>query len=301
VQGLLYLGTDDGALWRSEDGGGKWDEIHANLPGIGGPRYVSKLFPSYHADNRVYAAFDGHRSDDLRPYAYVSEDRGKTWHYLADDIPLGEPVHCVVEDPRNGNLLFMGTEFGCWVSLDRGARWFRFGSELPVVAVRDLFIQDRDSDLVAATHGRGIWIADLEPMRQFTAAKAKEPAVLFKPETAILWRMGSRGLSGSRDYRAPNPPYGATIYLSLDAMPADAPVVTLHDVTGNQVARLTGKLRPGLQRLQWDARTGNRLANPGAYSARLQYGNETLIETFELQADPIARTAEAATTAGQEK
>jgi hypothetical protein len=190
-----------------------------------------------------------------------------------------------MEDPRNEDLLFLGTEYGCHVSLDRGDHWFPLGKNLPTVAVRDLFIQDRDSDLVAATHGRGVWVVDIEPLRQWQAEFTAEAVHLFAPKDAILWQMTSRGLQGARDYRAPNPPYGTTIYLHCRPAPAEAPVVTIHDVTGAQIAELTGRTEPGLQALQWDARAGNRLAGPGAYSARLKGSKQ--LQVFRLHPDPI--------------
>lgn len=305
VRGLLYVGTDDGALWRSGDGGEHWQEIHANVPGVGGPRYVSKLAPSSFQDDRVYLAMDGHRSNDFHCYAYVSDDRGDTWHYLAWDLASCEPAHAVVEDPRNENLLYLGTEFGCYASLDRGSHWFPLGSGLPTVAVRDLFVQDRDSELVAATHGRGVFVLDIEPLRQFTAAIARGGEHLFAPKDGVLWRMTSRGAQGQRGYRAPNPPYGVALYLYLPARPQAAPTVTVHDVTGKQVAELTGKQQAGLQALQWDARAGrNQLAPPGAYSARFKVGDDVQIRAFTLHTDPGmhgADDAEASTNPGREK
>lgn len=295
VRGLLYVGTDDGALWRSEDGGGKWVEIHANIPGVEGPRYVSKIFPSHFKDSRVYLAMDGHRSNDFHCYAYVSDDRGEHWQYLAWDLPDCEPAHALVEDPRNENLLYLGTEFSCYVSLDRGSHWFRLGSGLPTVAVRDLFVQDRDSDLVIATHGRGVWVCDVEPLRQFSGAVARGKGKLFKPEDVVLWRTTSRGLQGQRDYKAPNPPYGTTLYVYLPAAPQEAPRVTVHDVTGKQIAELDGKKIAGLQAIQWDARIGrNQLAPPGAYSARLKLGDSQQIETFTVHRDPSLQDGGAA-------
>ncbi|MEO6597429.1 MAG: PDZ domain-containing protein, partial [Planctomycetota bacterium] len=126
VQGLLYVGTDDGALWCSEDGAVTWHHIDQNLPVIG-PRYVSDIVPSHFADDRLYLTLDGHRSDDLSTYVFVSNDRGKTWKSLGADLGTREPCYAVMEDPRNQNLLFLGTEYGCYVSLDRGDRWFPLG------------------------------------------------------------------------------------------------------------------------------------------------------------------------------
>lgn len=295
VQGLLYVGTDDGALWRTEDGCTTWTRIDQNLP-VFGPRYVSDIVPSHFADNRVYLTLDGHRSDDFTTYVFVSQDRGATWRDLGLDLPSRETCYAVMEDPRNEDLLYLGTEYGCHVSFDRGDRWFPLGKNLPTVAVRDLFVQDRDSDLVIATHGRGVWTLDIEALRQVTAAVVKKPAHLFAVEPAILWRMGSRGYQGNKEYQASNPPYGATFHVWLAEAPAAAPVLTIHDVTGTEVARVEGRAIAGLQPIQWDARMGrNQLAGPGTYAVKWSGQSGVEPRIFQLLPDPAAAAAEPGT------
>lgn len=286
VRGLIYVGTDDGALWRTDDDGRNWVQLHANLPGVPGPRYVSDVWPSAHRDDRVYVTLDGHRSDDFAPYVFVSDDRGATWRFLGHDLATNEPVHAIAEDPRREGLLYLGTEFGAWVSFDGGDVWAPLGSGLPTVCVRDLCIQDRDSDLVAGTHGRGVWILDVQPLRQWNKAAAEAAVQLFQPEDAVLWRMSSRGAQGHRNYAAPNPAYGATFHLHLAAAPEAAPVLTVHDVKGDKVAELKGKAEAGLQVLQWDARTNNRLAPAGTYSVRFVHDGKTTARAFTLHPDP---------------
>lgn len=298
--GLLYVGTDDGALWRSEDHGHTWKALHERVWDLPGPRFVSSIHPSAHQTNRVYVTFDGHRSDDLATHVFVSDDRGDTWRSLRANLP-SECAHVVYEDQTNPDLLFLGTEYGCWTSLDRGKQWFALGEGLPTLPVRDLVIQQREQELVAATHGRGIWIVDVSPLRQLTAKVAASDAYLFTPRNQILWRMRSRGTQGDKNFYAPNPPYGATVYLWLKAAPEEAPQVTIHDVTGAELTTLTGKKVAGLQALQWGAQTagggrrggrrgGGGTAMPtraGSYSARFQHGEQTLTQAFALLDDPL--------------
>jgi photosystem II stability/assembly factor-like uncharacterized protein len=298
VQGLLYVGTDDGALWRSDDGGREWKRLEQNLPVLA-PRYVSDIVPSHFADDRVYVTLDGHRSDDFATYVFVSEDRGASWRDLTRDLVAVEPCYAIMEDPRNENLLYLGTEYGARVSFDRGRRWHPLGRDLPVVAVRDLFVQDRDSDLVAATHGRGVWVLDVEALRQVTPAVAASPAHLFAVEPAVLWRMQSRGTQGHKEYHAANPPYGATFHVWLAEPPKEAPVLTVHDVGGTEVARIEGRAAAGLQPIRWDARVArNQLATPGTYSVRWPDQRGVEPRVFQLLPDPAtaAATVEAAAT-----
>jgi len=295
VRELVYVGTDDGALWRGNIGG-EWKQLQANLPAMPGPRYVSDIAASYHKDDRLYVTLDGHRSDDHRTYVFVSEDRGATWRSLAIGLPSYEPCHAIAEDPRNENLLFLGTEYCCYVSLDRGEHWQAFDTGLPTVAVRDLFVQDRDADLIAATHGRGVFAVDIGPLRQFDGTVAAEAMHLFQPEDAILWQMTSRRLQGDRDWRSKNPAYGVDLHVWCAAAPAAAPKVIIRDVTGKQVAEVTGAARAGLQTLHWDARLDRQLAAPGTYAACLAVGDSEQRRTFTLHADPAVASGDDATT-----
>jgi len=291
--GLPWNGqpTESGALWRTDDGGANWQRLEQNLP-LPGPRYVSDLVPSFFADDRVYLTVDGHRSDDFATYVFVSNDRGATWRDLGITLPSREPCYAIMEDPRNEDLLYLGTEYGAYASFDRGERWFPLGAELPTVAVRDLFVQDRDSDLIAATHGRGVFALDVEALRQVTRAVARKPAHLFAVEPAILWRMQSRGWQGQKNWHAKNPPYGATFHVWLAEAPKDKPVLTVHDVTGAEVARVEGKAEAGLQAIQWDARVGrNQLAAPGAYAVRWQGMKDVEARAFQLLPDPATTAA----------
>jgi photosystem II stability/assembly factor-like uncharacterized protein len=295
VQGLLYVGTDDGALWRTDDGGANWQRLDQNLP-LPGPRYLSDLAPSQFADDRVYLTVDGHRSGDFATYVLVSNDRGASWRDLGSDLPSRETCYAIAEDPRQENLLYLGTEYGCHVSFDRGERWFPLGSTaagtgLPTVAVRDLFVHDRDSDLIAATHGRGVFVLDIEAVRQVTAAVCKQPAHLFAVEPAYLWRMQSRGFQGHKEFAAANPPYGVTFHVWLADVPKDAPALTVHDVTGAELAKVEGKKVRGLQAIQWDARTGRSLGKPGTYAVRWAGRDDVPARSFVLRADPAAADA----------
>ncbi|MEZ5962702.1 MAG: PDZ domain-containing protein [Planctomycetota bacterium] len=308
--GLLYVGTDDGALWRSDDHGHTWKALHDRLWDLPGPRFVSSIHPSAHQTDRVYVTFDGHRSDDLAPHVFVSDDRGDSWRSLTANLPM-EPTHVAFEDRVNQDLLFLGTEFGCWASLDRGKQWFALGEGLPTVPVRDLVVQEREQELVAATHGRGLWIVDVSPLRQLTTKVAASGAHLFAPRNQIVWHMRSRGTQGDRNFYAPNPAYGVTVYLWLADEPEDAPRVTIHDVTGERLTTLTGKKVAGVQALQWGAQTrgaggrGRRgrggpgggpggLAMPsraGTYSARFEHDGKTLTQMFSLLDDPLDAAA----------
>ncbi|MFN6147110.1 MAG: VPS10 domain-containing protein [Planctomycetota bacterium] len=298
VQSLIYVGTDDGALWRTDDGGANWQRLEQNLP-LPGPRYVSDLVPSCFADDRVYLTVDGHRSDDFATYVFVSNDRGASWRDLGLTLPSLEPCYAIMEDPRNEDLLYLGTEYGAHVSFDRGERWLPLGADLPTVAVRDLFVQDRDSDLIAATHGRGVFVLDVEAVRQVTAGIARKPAHLFAVEPAILWRLQSRGWQGQKNWHAKNPPYGATFHVWLAEPPPDKPALTVHDVTGAEIARVEGMAMAGLQAIQWDARVGrNQLATPGTYAVRWQGRKDVEARTFRLLPDPALAAGDVDDAAG---
>lgn len=306
IAGLLYVGTDDGALWRSRDGGTSWESIHDKVLGLPEPLYVSSIEPSHFEDDRVYVTFEGHRSDEFGTHVYVSEDGGDSWSSLIANLP-DEPVHVVREFPggdTDENLLFLGTEFGAYASLDRGASWMRLGANLPTVAVRDLFVHGRDLDLVAATHGQGIFVLDIAPLAAMTEEVMQDEAWLFDPQPMTHWVTRSRGSSGNTEWRAPNPDPGASFYLYLAERPETAPRIAVHDVRGELLVEVFGEVRAGLQRLQWDgripappsqnrnARRGRRPrgrpAPAGNYSIRFTHGEDTQIRPLLVRDDPIA-------------
>lgn len=288
-QGLLYVGTDDGALWRTDNGGTDWQRIDANLP-TDELLYVSDIVPSNFKEARVYVTLDGHRSDNFKTHVFISDNHGETFYDIGDTLPGDEVCYAFAEDPRNVDLLFLGTERGAWASLDRGYNWLRLNNGLPTASVRELVIQDRDSDLVAGTHGRGIVVLDIEGLRQLTDDIADNDAHLFDVQPAYLWQLGSRGFQGHKQFKANNPSYGATFYLWLREEPTDKPVLTIHDITGKEIAKVTGKAVQGLQPIQWSARIGRSLAKAGTYSVRLQ-GDDDNKKSFELRADPKLATS----------
>jgi hypothetical protein len=221
LEGLLYAGTDDGLLQVSEDGGEAWRKAES-FPGVPETTYVSCLVASQHDDGTVYAAFDNHKNADFKPYVVKSADRGRTWASIAGDLPERGSVYALAEDPVNPGLLFAGTEFGLFFTTDGGKRWVQLKGGMPMVAVRDLAIQKREGDLVAATFGRGFYILDdLSPLRDITPELLEKEAVLFPVKNALMFvpsaplGLKEKSSQGDAFYTAPNPPLGAvfTVYL----------------------------------------------------------------------------------------
>ncbi len=219
-EGLLYVGTDDGLIQVSEDGGATWRKGD-KFPGVPENTYVSWLGASPLDAGTVFAAFDNHKLGDFKPYLLKSTDRGRTWTSIAGDLPKNGTVYALVQDHVDASLLFAGTEFGAFFSLDGGQKWIRFQS-LPTVPVRDLVIQKRENDLVLATFGRGFFILDdYTPLRGLKPAALEQDAALFPVKTALMYietgplGLPGKGFLGESYYTAPNRPFGAvfTYYL----------------------------------------------------------------------------------------
>ena len=220
-EGLIYVGTDDGLVQVTEDGGKNWRKIE-KFPGVPDMTYVSRLTASSHGKGTVYAAFDNHKMGDFAPYLLRSDDEGRSWRSIAGDLPKRGTVYAVVEDPVDENLLFAGNEFGLYFTKDGGGHWIALKGGLPTIEVRDLAIQKRENDLVAATFGRGFYILDdYTPLRYATADALAKEAVLFPVKNArVAMPMTPLGLpgkafQGDAFYAAANPPFGAvfTYYL----------------------------------------------------------------------------------------
>jgi photosystem II stability/assembly factor-like uncharacterized protein len=223
-EGLIYVGTDDGLIQVSEDGGGHWRKID-RIAGVPDLTYVSRLEASQHDVNVVYATFDNHKTGDFKPYVLRSGDRGKTWTSIAGDLPARGSAYALVEDRVDPKLLYLGTEYGLFVTQNGGASWIPLKGNFPTVAVRDLWFQKRHDDLVIATFGRGFWVLDdVRPLRTMSPAVAANEAALFPPRDAELYvqraQLGLPGKSfqGRSFFTAPNPPFGAvfTYYLKSE-------------------------------------------------------------------------------------
>jgi photosystem II stability/assembly factor-like uncharacterized protein len=294
-QGLLYAGTDDGKLWKTENEGGSWTDLSAGLPAAVKGLWMSRVEPSAHDPMVAYVAIDGHRTGNYHPYLLRTPDGGKTWQNLGAGLPDGGTVKVVREDPKNPDLLFAGTEFGLWASVDRGTHWARVG-RLPTVAVDDIVIQGRDLDLIAATHGRSLYVLDdIRPLEELTPQVQAKDAHLFSLRPAIGRPMfsGWIGSAGAAVYRGQNPPEGALISWYLRRYTGDSVRVAVTNAAGQPVANFTRVGVAGIGRLSWDLRPtkdllteyggqgAERFVPPGEYTVTLTFGK--LKETQKLQ------------------
>jgi photosystem II stability/assembly factor-like uncharacterized protein len=258
---VLYAGTDDGFLWVTRDGGAKWTNITplANAMrqppnALPGPRWVASIEPSREVEGRAYVVFDGHRSDDDEPYVFVTEDFGATWKSLRANLPTGS-TRVLREDITNHNLLYLGTEFAAWASVNRGVSWTKINNNLPTVAVHEFAIHPTAGEIVAATHGRSLWVLDVTPLRHMTAEALKAPATLYQPNSVVRWRnepgRGSMYGTGSRNFAGQNPPFGAQIFYSLTKK-ADKATLKIVDYSGKTVMEANVTKDPGLHRVVWN-------------------------------------------------
>jgi photosystem II stability/assembly factor-like uncharacterized protein len=214
-EGLIYVGTDDGLVQVTEDGGAHWRKTE-HVAGVPDMTYVSRLEASQHDTNVVYAAFDNHKTGDFKPYVLRSADRGKTWTSIAGDLPQRGSVYAVVEDPVDPKLLYLGTEYGLYFTQNGGGTWIPLKGKFPTVSVRDLWFQKRHDDLDVATFGRGFWVLDdVRPLRAMSPAVAANEATLFPTRDAELYverrqlGLGGKTFQGESYFTAPNPPFGA--------------------------------------------------------------------------------------------
>ncbi|MFT5290687.1 MAG: photosystem II stability/assembly factor-like uncharacterized protein [Planctomycetota bacterium] len=306
----LYVGSDDGALWRTLNGGTEWVDVTEGLIGLDGPRYVADIEPSPHDAATVFVVFDGHRSNDFTPHILVSDDDGKTWERIVSGIPAGDVVRSLVVDRVNRNLLFAGTEFGVYVSIDRGASWTPFRGGLPTVPVYDLVIQQREQDLVAGTHGRGIWIADIAPLQALDAEVLSAGPALLPVQPARTWgRRPGPETSGDRGWSGTNPAAGAALYYYLPEDREDDVSLVVRDAGGNRLRSLEGSGKAGLHLVRWDLRVqrnrgqggrgqaarrqsgggfGGGAVDVGDYSVTLELGGTTdPVERLRVLPDPM--------------
>jgi photosystem II stability/assembly factor-like uncharacterized protein len=298
----IWVGTDDGNVQVTRDGGKSWTNTIDTLAGVPRGLWVSRVEASNHDPARAYAAIDGHRSDDLHPYLFTTDDGGRTWRSIASDLPANHPIKGFREDPVNPNLLFAGTEFGLFLSLDRGGHWQPMKEGLPTVAVDDIQIHPREHDLIVATHGRSLFILDdISGLEQLTPEKQRAKAALFDPRPAAEYYDNPiGGLWGARPFRAKNPPFGAYLQYYLSGTPADDVTLTIEDAKGRTIRELDASNRAGLNRAVWDLRGESsdviaesrgsddqpQLVPPGEYTVKMKYGDFSAQTKLTVTAEP---------------
>lgn len=210
-QGLLYVGTDDGIIQVSEDDGMTWRKID-KIKGIPRLAYVSDIVASSHNENTVFAVFNNHKYGDYSPYFIRSDDKGKTWKSISSNLPNDEFGWTILQDHKSENLLFAGTEYGLYTSVDAGKQWIQLKSGIPTIAIRDLEIQKRENDLVAASFGRGFYVLDdYSPLRKISEMNLAGESFLFPVKDALsftLHNFHGRAL-GANFFSSENPPFGA--------------------------------------------------------------------------------------------
>ncbi len=303
---VIWVGTDDGNVQLTRDGGKSWTNVAPNVPGLPKGSWVSWVEASRFDAGTAYATFDRHTFGDMTPWAFRTADYGKSWtRIVGPGSGVGGYAHVIREDTVKPSLLFLGTETGLFVSVDGGAHWAEFtGGSFPRVAVRDLVVHPRENDLVLATHGRGIWIVDdLTPLRALTPdVLAKEAA--FLPGRPVQQRMGAQGgwVEGDAAFVGENPPGGAVITYYQRTRHLLGPIkLEILDADGKVVATLNPPKRRGVNRVAWSmqvppprvpraatlafgASQGPRVL-PGVYKVRLTKGNEVIEGTLPIGLD----------------
>ena len=262
LSGVVWAGTDDGMIQVSRDNGVTFTEVGKNISGLpngaldgDNPYWIARIDASHFDPATAYVAIDGHRSNDLRPYVYVTRDYGRTWTKITNGLPDYGNLQVVREDPKNPNLLYAGTEFGLFISIDGGRNWEKFMNNYPTVRTDDILIHPRDGDLIVATHGRSIWIADdITPLQQLTPAVAAADAHLFDVRPAVAYVPDIRldiSTGGEKQFEGENPQRGTAIQFHIKAGVLGDAKVTISDPSGRALCETSMPARPGIHRVQW--------------------------------------------------
>ncbi len=270
---------------------------------VPGPRWVSSLEASRFGKGRCYMTLDGHRSNDDEPYVFATEDYGKSWRSIRANLPTAAGSTRVIrEDIANENVLYLGCEFSLWVSIDRGNSWTRLNNNLPTVAVHDIAQHPLTGEIVAGTHGRSLWIADVSALRQMSDKTLAADYHLYQPNTAVRWRsLPSRGSGSTRAFKAANPSSGATITYSL-GKDANSVTVRISDIQGETVFETDGEKTSGLHTVDWNlsrqssgqqsgrggrgGRFRGRSVPTGSYLVTLTVDGNVVKQTLDVIADP---------------
>jgi photosystem II stability/assembly factor-like uncharacterized protein len=316
-KGQLWVGTDDGNLQLTSDGGKTWSNIIGSVAGVPANSPVSHVEPSRVSAQTAYVAFERHMFDDFRPYIFKTTDGGKTWSSIAGNLPSKAYVQVVREDPKNPGLLYAGTEIGLFASHNGGREWIPLNlKNMPNVAVHDIVVHPRENDLIVATHGRSVWILDdATPVQQMTATIANSNAHLFPVRSGLRFAsFFTRYGIGDKVFTGPNPAYGALItYYLKDKLDDKATFkIEIRDESGKLVQELTKPSREkGLNRVAWNLRYGGAEVRrppsaeetafgggprgpqvlPGSYTVKLTVGDKVFEQAVDVRLDPTINVA----------
>jgi len=311
-QGLLYVGTDDGNVQVSNDDGKTWTEVSDKLPGLPESTWINTIEVSQHDANTAYYAINNYRNDDYANYVYKTTDAGQTWASIAGDLPADRVVRVVREDPKNSNLLYLGTEFGLFVSFNGGTNWVELKNNMPTLPFNDLVIHPRDNDLILGTHGRGVWILDNLNALQGMSEIANAEAGIFEIPTAEMINYSRDGAHvGDMIFKGENPPKGAIIDYYLKTATVNGNVsISILNQSGAEIRTLKADTAAGVNRVIWDYKYAdlakkpknpadtNKQSNwwdralkgpkvaPGTYTARLTVNGVNYDKNFEVKPDP---------------
>ena len=254
---LIWTASDDGVVQVTRDGGKTWSNVFKNVPGLKPAAWLATVEASHFDAGTAYVVADHHQDDDYAPYVYMTSDFGKSWKPIMGDLPVSAAwTHVVREDPKNRNLLYLGTEMGVWASWDRGTHWVSLRGELPTVPVRDIQIHPRENDLLLATHGRGLYIMDDITVLQQLGTAMNTDVTLFPAPVAIRWNQWNKdGNLGQKTFRAENPPDGAMLTYFLKTQPPTEVNLSIADKDGRVVRRMNRVPdEAGTNRVSWDLR-----------------------------------------------
>jgi hypothetical protein len=310
VPGIVWVGTDDGNIQVSRDGGVTFTEVGRNIQGLPANHHywVSRIDASHFDPATAFVSVDGHRDNDLKPYLYVTRDYGKTFQSIVNDLPQFGNIQVVREDPRNRDLLYVGTEFGLYLSMNGGRNWQKFMNNLPTARVDDILVHPRDNDLIVATHARGVWILDdITPLQQMTMAIAAKDAELFDVRPAVAYisdRQSGQYTGGQKYFEGENPARGAAINYYLKGASTGDVKLTISDLAGRPLRTINGSKNAGINRVMWNLTEtvpddqgggrggvgggrggGGRPVEPGSYVVTLEANGQKLSKSVTVLED----------------
>jgi len=309
-QGMLYVGTDDGLVQISSDDGKTWTDVTSRLTGLPKETWVNTIETSWHDAGTAYVAINNYRNDDFTNYVYKTSDFGQSWTSVAGDLPKDRVARTLREDPKNPNVLYLGTELGLFISINGGTNWIELKSNMPTLPFNDLVVHPRDNDLVLATHGRGVWILDnLSAIQELSDVMGQEAALFSIPEAKMINYNIGGAHTGDMYYRGENPRRGASMDIYLrDTVSRNDIKLSIFDLEGNLINELNPSGKKGIQRIYWNFQhkafkptntdpSSNRRGrrgfglfgpgvDPGIYVARLEVNGKKYEQQFKVSDDP---------------